>query len=250
MRHEEHDVQQRDTHAARSDGAAKNTNQTKVLLTLRLSLKDASGTQCVQPELQTLPPLRMGLSNAQDDKVWPTRTSRGDIDEKADGTRGKRSRKLLYAIERLPGIRRGDIIRLDEHVHRPMVFLRPGYASTSENGLASSRAYVNQKITPRASRQHLLEPPSPPTHGSRCCPCCQLSLLTYCSQLSFRGSESGTPCLTRWAVHDHSFPLFAATRRSRIGQLRPPSMAQRLPSPVARTRPIMQFRNILFIIEI
>ena len=33
--------------------------------------------------------------------------------------------------------------------------------------------------------------------------------------------QSGTPCLTRWAVHDHCLPLFTATRRSRIGQFSP-----------------------------
>jgi len=73
----------------------------------------------------------MGMSNAQDDKVWPTRTS-GVRDTKADGTRGERSRKPLYAVERLPGTRREDIIRLDEHVHRSMVFLRPGMQALSK----------------------------------------------------------------------------------------------------------------------
>ncbi|XPS73201.1 hypothetical protein M3J09_005352 [Ascochyta lentis] len=106
-----------------------------------------------------------------------------------------------------------------------------------------------KKITPRASRQHLIDLSSPPTHSNRCCSGCSrddsLMVGNWASKL-----ESGTPCLTRWAVHDHSLPLFAATRRSRIGQLQRPSMAQRLSSPDARTQPIMQFRNIPFIIEI
>lgn len=83
-----------------------------------------------------------------------------------------------------------------------MVFLRHGDASANKTGLALSRASPDQKITPRASRQHLIDPPSPPTHGIRCCSGCQLSLLAYCSQLSIEGLKAGRralpagPCTT------------------------------------------------------
>lgn len=76
------------------------------------------------------------------------------------------------------------------------------------------------KFTPRASPRHLIDPPSPPTWRPLL-----LRLFTVASSRTVGGwvaqPESGTPCHTRWAVHDHSLPLFAATRRPRIGRLRP-----------------------------
>ena len=40
------------------------------------------------------------------------------------------------------------------------------HASTDKSGLAQSRAYSRQKITPRASRQQLIDSLSPPSHST------------------------------------------------------------------------------------
>jgi hypothetical protein len=103
--------------------------------------------------------------------------------------------------------------------HRPTGVYLANDARAAQTGLVSSRAAATQKITPRASRQHFVDPPSPPTHSTRCCS----GRLRLCfhvpSATGPPSSKAGRRALPAGPCTITVYPLFAATRRSRIGQL-------------------------------